>query len=169
MRFLVVYSWNFWFHRFLNLLSNNRSTCLRGITSAVQHVGGMCWGSVTDKLKMRRRQEKHIRWVHLSLTALDASISSERQVTHSTLYGSHVSRRKSRKCNLNTPSFCHLLFGRLCFPYWFWLVSWLWLDWFWLLCWLSRPHESAEYARRAVACSPWPRAGWPSVHAAICS
>ena len=96
MRFLVVYSWNFWFHKFLNLLSNNRSTCLRGITSAVQHVGGMCWGSVTDKLKMRRRQEKHIRWVHLSLTALDASISSERQVTHSTLHGTHVSRDKSK-------------------------------------------------------------------------
>ena len=43
---------------------------------------------------MRRRQEKHIRWVHLSLTALDASISSERQVTHSTLYDKHVSRDK---------------------------------------------------------------------------
>ncbi len=44
---------------------------------------------------MRRRQEKHIRWLHLSLTALDTSISSERQVTHSTLHGILVSRDES--------------------------------------------------------------------------
>ena len=62
-RFLVVYSWYLTFHFILNLVSKSFSTCLRGMWSAVQHLGGMCCGSVRDKVKIRRRHAWHMRWL----------------------------------------------------------------------------------------------------------
>jgi len=61
------------------------STCFSGMQSEVQHLGGMCWGSVTESLKIRRRQEWHIRWPHFSFADLCRGISSDRHVRHSTL------------------------------------------------------------------------------------
>lgn len=84
MRLRVEYSTYFLFQVLLNSLSNRRSTCFRGIVAAVQHLGGMCCGSVMDNLKLRLRHEWHIRWPHLSLAVLREGRSSM-QTTHSTL------------------------------------------------------------------------------------
>ena len=43
-----------------------------------------------------------MRWSHLSLTALDMSTSSERQVTHSTLHGNQVSEQESKSSVIQT-------------------------------------------------------------------
>ena len=43
-----------------------------------------------------------MRWLHLSLTALDMSTSSERQVTHSTLHGNQLSGHKSMSSVIQT-------------------------------------------------------------------
>jgi len=51
----------------------------------VQHLGGICCGSVTESLNIRFKQEWHIRWPHFSFADLDRGTSSERQVKHSTL------------------------------------------------------------------------------------
>lgn len=85
MRFLVVYSWNLRFHFFLKLLSKSLSTCFRSMHSLVQQVGGICCGSVVERVKMRRRQELHMRCLQGSRADLEIGTSSERQVMHSTL------------------------------------------------------------------------------------
>lgn len=54
-RLAVVYSWYFLFHVFLNLSSKRRSTYFKGICSALQQVGGMCWGSFTERTNWRLR------------------------------------------------------------------------------------------------------------------
>lgn len=83
--FLVENSANFLFQVFLKPLSNSRSTCFRGMWSVVQHLGGMFCGSVRDNLKLRLRQEWHMRWPHLSLADFEDGTSSSMQTTHSTL------------------------------------------------------------------------------------
>ena len=51
----------------------------------MQHLGGMWAGSVTDIVKMRRRQVWHMRWPQASFADFDIGISSDRQVRHWTL------------------------------------------------------------------------------------
>ena len=72
-----------------------------------------------------------MRWSHLSLTALDASTSSERQVIHSTLKRNSIStKRGGVEHGLAIPSFHHLF------------LDWLgFCDGFWLLRQSRRPHE----------------------------
>ena len=53
--------------------------------SFVQHVGGICCGSVVERVKMRRRQALHMRCLQGSRADLEMGMSSERQVIHSTL------------------------------------------------------------------------------------
>ena len=53
--------------------------------SLVQHVGGICCGSVVERVKMRRRQALHMRCLQGSRADLEMGMSSERQVIHSTL------------------------------------------------------------------------------------
>ena len=87
MRFLVVYSWYLRFHFFLKLMSKSLSTCFRLIHSLVQQVGGMCCGSVVERVKMRRRHVLHMRCLQGRRADLEMGTSSERQVIHSTLFG----------------------------------------------------------------------------------
>lgn len=51
----------------------------------MQHLGGICCGSVIESLKIRFKQELHIRCPHFNLADLDFGISSERHVKHSIL------------------------------------------------------------------------------------
>ena len=53
--------------------------------SFVQQVGGICCGSVVERVKMRRRQELHMRCLQGSRADLEMGMSSDRQVMHSTL------------------------------------------------------------------------------------
>ena len=53
--------------------------------SFVQHVGGICCGSVVERVKIRRRQALHMRCLHGSRADLEMGTSSERHVMHSTL------------------------------------------------------------------------------------
>lgn len=85
MRFLVVYSWNLRFHFLLKLLSKSLSTCFRSMQSLVQQVGGICCGSVVERVKMRRRHALHMRCLQGNKADLEMGMSSERQVMHSTL------------------------------------------------------------------------------------
>lgn len=52
--------------------------------SLVQHVGGICCGSVVERVKMRRRQVLHMRCLQGNRADLEFGTSSERQVIHST-------------------------------------------------------------------------------------
>lgn len=47
----------------------------------------MCAGSVTDIVKIRRRQEWHMRWPQASLPDLEMGMSSEPQVRQEILCG----------------------------------------------------------------------------------
>ena len=51
----------------------------------MQHFGGIWAGSVTDMVKMRRRQLWHIRWPQTSFADLEIGMSSDKQVRHSIL------------------------------------------------------------------------------------
>jgi len=82
-RFLCEYSRNFWFHFFLNLMSNRPSAYLIGMC-CLQQAGGICCGSLVDNLNNSFRQESHMRWPHLSLAVLLDGISSK-HARHSTL------------------------------------------------------------------------------------
>lgn len=52
--------------------------------SLVQQVGGICCGSVVERVKRRRRQALHMRCLQGSKAVLEIGTSSERQVMHST-------------------------------------------------------------------------------------
>ena len=106
MRFLVVYSWNFRFHFLLKLLSKSLSTCFRLIQSLVQQVGGICCGSVVERVKMRRRQAWHMRCSQGSRADLEMGTSSERQVMHSTLsaFGSAEAWKDFKVCKAHCRS-----------------------------------------------------------------
>lgn len=99
MRCLGENSTNLRFHVVANSASRKRSACLRGMGSAVQHLGGMCCGSSMDSWKRRRRHSPHCRWPHLSLGALRRATSSM-QIRHVTLgrrgAGAHVSMGSGR-------------------------------------------------------------------------
>ena len=51
----------------------------------VQQVGGMCCGSVVERVKMRRRHWRHMRCSQGRRADLEIGMSSDRQVMHSTL------------------------------------------------------------------------------------
>ena len=64
--------------------------------SLVQQVGGICCGSVVERVKMRRRQAWHMRCSQGSRAHLEIGTSSERQVMHSTLSGSRLAEARKQ-------------------------------------------------------------------------
>ena len=137
MRFLVVYSLYFRFHFRLKLLSKSFSTCLRSMHCFVQQVGGICCGSVVERVKMRRRQALHMRCLQGSRADLEKGMSSDRQVIHSTLSWSGLGQVwKGGKC----------IQYLLSFGLW-------WLRWRGRFSWCRKPKYGADNTRRSTSWS----------------
>ncbi len=79
--------------------------------SLLQQVGGMCCGSVVERVKMRRRQELHMRCLQGKRADLEMGISSDKQVIHSTLSWSRISM--SRGTRVTGRAHCRSGFGGL--------------------------------------------------------